>query len=84
MRYLWKVPLQMRNDKLVAVLGEEPHTPIDEAVKASLAAIGCLPARMRRAVRSWSSASAIRATAKSDSAFLVSPSLRNQAAERPA
>jgi nucleoside-diphosphate-sugar epimerase len=45
MRYLWKVPLQMRNDKLVAVLGEEPHTPIDEAVKASLAAIGCLSAR---------------------------------------
>ncbi|MFS8112670.1 SDR family oxidoreductase [Rhizobium jaguaris] len=45
MRYLWKVPLQMRNDKLVAVLGEEPHTPIDEAVKASLVAIGCLPAR---------------------------------------
>ncbi|MDL2405130.1 SDR family NAD(P)-dependent oxidoreductase [Rhizobium calliandrae] len=45
MRYLWKVPLQMRNDKLVAILGEEPHTPIDEAVKASLVAIGCLPAR---------------------------------------
>ncbi|MBB5573240.1 MULTISPECIES: NAD-dependent epimerase/dehydratase family protein [Rhizobium] len=45
MRYLWKVPLQMRNDKLLAVLGEEPHTPIDEAVKTSLAALGCLPAR---------------------------------------
>jgi nucleoside-diphosphate-sugar epimerase len=44
MSYLWKVPLEMRNDKLVAVLGEEPHTPMDEAVKASLAAIGCLPA----------------------------------------
>ena len=45
MRYLWNVPLQMRNDKLVAVLGEEPHTPIDEAMKASLMGIGCLPAR---------------------------------------
>ncbi|MDE1994368.1 MAG: NAD(P)H-binding protein [Rhizobiaceae bacterium] len=44
MRYLWNVPLQMGNDRLVAVLGEEPHTPIDEAVKKTLAAIGCLPA----------------------------------------
>ncbi|MEF0938713.1 SDR family NAD(P)-dependent oxidoreductase [Rhizobium sp. BR 362] len=45
MCYLWKVPLQMKNDRLVAVLGEEPHTPIDEAVKTSLVAIGCLPTR---------------------------------------
>ncbi len=45
MRYLWKVSLQMRNDKLMSVLGEEPHTPIDEAVRVSLVAIGCLPAR---------------------------------------
>jgi nucleoside-diphosphate-sugar epimerase len=45
MRYLWNVPLQMRNDKLVAVLGEEPHTPIDEAMKASLTGIGCLTTR---------------------------------------
>ncbi|MBB4291215.1 nucleoside-diphosphate-sugar epimerase [Rhizobium leguminosarum] len=43
MRYLWKVPLRMRNDKLVAELGKEPQTPIDEAVRASLAALGCLP-----------------------------------------
>jgi nucleoside-diphosphate-sugar epimerase len=42
MRYLWKVPLQMRNDKLVAVLGEEPHTPLDEAVRTALGGIGCL------------------------------------------
>ncbi|MFT4182918.1 MAG: SDR family oxidoreductase [Rhizobium sp.] len=45
MRYLWSVPLRMGNDKLLAVLGEEPHTPIDEAVKASLMAMGCLSAR---------------------------------------
>ncbi len=44
MSYLWDVPLQMRNDKLVAELGEEPHTPIDEAVRSSLASIGCLQA----------------------------------------
>ncbi|EJC80461.1 nucleoside-diphosphate-sugar epimerase [Rhizobium leguminosarum bv. trifolii WSM2297] len=43
MRYLWKVPLRMRNAKLVAELGKEPQTPIDEAVRASLVALGCLP-----------------------------------------
>jgi hypothetical protein len=32
----------MRNDKLVAELGTEPHTPIDEAVWASLIAQGSL------------------------------------------
>jgi nucleoside-diphosphate-sugar epimerase len=45
MRYLWNVPLQMKNDRLLAVLGEEPHTPIDAAMEASLIGVGCLPAR---------------------------------------
>lgn len=43
MRYLWKVPVRMRNAKLTAELGREPQTPIDEAVRASLVALGCLP-----------------------------------------
>jgi nucleoside-diphosphate-sugar epimerase len=43
MRYLWKVPLRMKNTKLVTELGKEPQTPIDEAVRASLVALGCLP-----------------------------------------
>ncbi|MBX4894350.1 SDR family NAD(P)-dependent oxidoreductase [Rhizobium bangladeshense] len=43
MRYLWKVPLRMNNAKLVAELGKEPQTPIDEAVRATLVALGCLP-----------------------------------------
>ncbi|MBB4235525.1 NAD-dependent epimerase/dehydratase family protein [Rhizobium esperanzae] len=47
MRYLWKVPLRMSNAKLVAELGKEPRTPIDEAVRASLVALGCLPAAHR-------------------------------------
>lgn len=42
MRYLWRQPLQMPNDKLLAVLGEEPHTPIDEAVAKTLKSLGCL------------------------------------------
>jgi len=44
MRYLWKMPVRMRNDKLLAFLGEEPSTPIDEAVRAALMDIGCLEA----------------------------------------
>ncbi|ACI55998.1 NAD-dependent epimerase/dehydratase family protein [Rhizobium acidisoli] len=43
MRYLWKVPLRMRNSRLTAELGKEPQTPIDDAVRASLVALGCLP-----------------------------------------
>lgn len=42
MRYLWKRPLRMSNRKLVAFLGAEPHTPLDAAVRAALAGIGCL------------------------------------------
>ncbi|WP_431319919.1 NAD(P)H-binding protein [Rhizobium sp. YTU87027] len=47
MRYLWREPLRMSNDRLVAELGSEPHTQIDEAVHASLVSLGCLPATGR-------------------------------------
>lgn len=40
MRYLWKENLHMGNDKLVAFLGSEPHTPIDVALRSALADIG--------------------------------------------
>ncbi|WP_349435091.1 NAD(P)H-binding protein [Pararhizobium sp. A13] len=43
MRYVWQEPLRMPNDRLVAVIGAEPWTPIDEAVRATLAALGSLP-----------------------------------------
>jgi nucleoside-diphosphate-sugar epimerase len=43
MRYLWREPLRMDNGRLVALLGEEPHTPLDEAVKTTLIGLGCLP-----------------------------------------
>jgi nucleoside-diphosphate-sugar epimerase len=36
MRYLWQVPLQLDNTKLRALIGEEPHTPIDVALAATL------------------------------------------------
>lgn len=42
MRYLWRTPVGMDNAKLVAFLGREPHTPLEEAVEASLEGMGCL------------------------------------------
>lgn len=44
MRYLWQEPLRMPNDRLVAAIGAEPWTPIDEAVRASLVNLGCVAA----------------------------------------
>jgi nucleoside-diphosphate-sugar epimerase len=43
MRYLWQRPLRLDNAKLIAVLGAEPHTPLDQAVRESLKGLGCLP-----------------------------------------
>ena len=43
MRYLWQAPLAMDNARLLAVLGQEPHTPLDEAVRTTLAGMGNLP-----------------------------------------
>ncbi|MCU7372691.1 NAD(P)H-binding protein [Paucibacter sp. O1-1] len=42
MRYLWREPVRMSNARLLAVLGHEPHTPLDQAVEATLAGLGCL------------------------------------------
>jgi nucleoside-diphosphate-sugar epimerase len=42
MRYLWKEPLRLDNTKLLSVLGTEPHTPVDDAVRATLKGLGCL------------------------------------------
>ncbi|MCW0417347.1 hypothetical protein NB689_003101 [Xanthomonas sacchari] len=44
MRPLWRHPLRMRNARLLELLGEEPHTPLDVAVEATLQGLGCLPA----------------------------------------
>jgi nucleoside-diphosphate-sugar epimerase len=42
MRYLWQVPLRLDNTKLRRLIGEEPHTQLDEAVRETLLAIGCI------------------------------------------
>lgn len=44
MRYLWREALQMDNRKLRRLLGSEPHTPLEQAVEATLAGLGCLAA----------------------------------------
>ncbi|MBO9516176.1 MAG: NAD(P)H-binding protein [Variovorax sp.] len=44
MRYLWQRPVRLRNARLVALLGSEPHTPLDTAVAATLEGLGCLGA----------------------------------------
>jgi hypothetical protein len=38
MRYLWPVPIGLDNTKLRAFLGQEPHTPLRDAVCEALLA----------------------------------------------
>ncbi|ALS61562.1 NAD-dependent epimerase/dehydratase family protein [Pandoraea norimbergensis] len=49
MRYLWSRPVRMDNTHLLNALGREPHTPLDEAVHATLKGLGCLPQNHRSA-----------------------------------
>lgn len=41
MRYLWREPVRLDNRKLVAFLGQEPHTPLETALCRTLAGLGC-------------------------------------------
>ncbi|MCX5496412.1 NAD-dependent epimerase/dehydratase family protein [Kaistia dalseonensis] len=51
MRYLWTERLELDNSKLVAFLGEEPHTPLDQALRDTLKALGCLPGERAPALK---------------------------------
>lgn len=42
MRYLWKQPVRLSGERLAARQGQEPHTPLDAAVRETLRAMGCL------------------------------------------
>jgi hypothetical protein len=42
MRYLWDTPHALCNDRLVALLGHEPHTPLIRAARQSLADLSLL------------------------------------------
>lgn len=43
MRYLWQRPVRLSNAKLRGFLGQEPSTPLDTAMRATLEAFGCMP-----------------------------------------
>ena len=62
MRYLWRTPLRLDNRKLLATLGQEPHTPLDAAVAATLVALGCLPSANTAAPGRAINVSAVTAT----------------------
>ena len=42
MRYLWNTPHVLAHDKLCALIGTEPHTPLKQAIQQSLADLGLL------------------------------------------
>lgn len=42
MRYLWRTPHQLHNQNLCALIGEEPRTTFDDAVRQSLYDLGLL------------------------------------------
>ena len=42
MRGFWRTPVRLDNARLLALLGSEPHTRLDEAVRATLEGLGCL------------------------------------------
>ena len=48
MRYLWREPIRLDNRKLVAFLGGEPHTALDEALRAALRGAGSLDTKDAR------------------------------------
>ncbi len=49
MSYLRFEPHRLVSSRLEAVIGEIPHTPLDEAVKGALDDLGLLPARLKAA-----------------------------------
>lgn len=51
MRYLWQRPARLDNTRLRDFLGEEPHTPLEVAVRTTLEGLGCLPASQHAALK---------------------------------
>lgn len=41
--YLWRTPHRLANDRLAALIGQEPRTPLPEAVRRALADLGMAP-----------------------------------------
>lgn len=47
MRYLWDTPHTLANEKLIALIGAEPHTPLSFAVQAALSDLGLMAASVQ-------------------------------------
>jgi nucleoside-diphosphate-sugar epimerase len=47
MRYLWQEPLRLNNDRLLSVLKTEPRTSLEQAMRATLTGLKCLPPATR-------------------------------------
>jgi nucleoside-diphosphate-sugar epimerase len=41
-RQLWRAPIQLENARLIRFLGNEPHTPLQSAVEATLRGMNCI------------------------------------------
>ena len=50
MQYLWKTPHALANEKLTALIGPEPHTPLAQAAQTALGDLGLMPAAPVRAI----------------------------------
>jgi nucleoside-diphosphate-sugar epimerase len=53
MRYLWRQPARLIDDKLVAFLGDKPYTPIDEAIRTTLISLHSMPAQAKSSSAQW-------------------------------
>lgn len=60
MRYLWREPVRMSSARLLDVLSHEPHTPLDDAVMATLDGLGCFDTMPAHAARLLADPSARR------------------------
>jgi nucleoside-diphosphate-sugar epimerase len=47
MRYLWDTPHTLANDKLIALIGAEPHTPLSLAAQTALCDLGLMAASVQ-------------------------------------
>lgn len=43
MRYLWRTSIQLDDGKLLGLLGDTCYTPLEDALRTTLAGLGCLP-----------------------------------------
>jgi nucleoside-diphosphate-sugar epimerase len=43
MQPFWTHAVRLDNASLTAAIGHEPQTPLDQALRMTLAALGCLP-----------------------------------------